>query len=390
MGLATAYRLSQHFPEIKTVVLEKEDRVAAHQTGHNSGVIHSGLYYKPGSAKAILAVTGAEMMRRFCSENSIPFKMCGKVVIAYDENEIPALEELYRRGMANGVRDLKLLNQTQLKEIEPHAAGIRALHVPHAGIVDYIQVSEKIKERILYSGNQIKLKMPVTKILRNSDQWILQTPEEEIHSRFIISCAGLFSDRITRMGGTDPNVKIIPFRGEYYKITTERTDLVRGLIYPVPDPRFPFLGVHFTNLIHGGVEAGPNAVLAFKREGYKKTDFNAIDTLEILTYSGFIKLARKFWRMGLEEMKRSYSKTLFVKALQKLVPEIQADDLTTGGSGVRAQALLPTGGLVDDFLIVENPAALHVCNAPSPAATASLAIGNTIAEKARIHFRLMH
>lgn len=388
IGLATAYHLSQRFPDLKTIVIEKENGLASHQTGHNSGVIHSGLYYKPGSAKAAMAVRGAELMKLFCEDNAVQFKICGKVVVAVDVSEIPALEELYRRGTANGVRDLSLINTDQLKETEPYAAGIRALHVPHAGIVDYAEVSRKMGELIQSAGMQIRLGMPVVSILRNTEKWILQTPNGEFEARFIISCAGLFSDRVARMGGNDPQVKIVPFRGEYYKISPEKNYLVKGLIYPVPDTRFPFLGVHFTNLIHGGVEAGPNAVLAFKREGYKKSDFSFADTFETLTYPGFIKLARKFWRMGLDEMRRSYSKALFTKALQRLVPEIQTADLITGGSGVRAQALLPNGTLVDDFLIVESSASLHVCNAPSPAATASLAIAETIVRKAVAHFDL--
>ncbi|MBL7995977.1 L-2-hydroxyglutarate oxidase [bacterium] len=388
VGLATAYRLSQQYPGLKIVIIEKENRLAAHQTGHNSGVIHSGLYYKPGSTKASTAVRGANMMKQFCEANSIPYRLCGKVVVATNEGELPALDELHRRGVANGVKDLKILSREELKEIEPYAAGIRALHVPHAGIVDYTQVSEKLGEHIQFAGNQILLGSRVISIAKNSENWILQTPHTEFQVRFIIGCAGLFSDRIARLGGIDPKVKIVPFRGEYYKIKPDMNYLVKGLIYPVPDPRFPFLGVHFTNLIHGGVEAGPNAVLAFKREGYKKSDFNLVDIIETLTYRGFLKLAKKNWRMGFDEMKRSYSKTLFVKALQKLVPEIRSSDLITGGSGVRAQALLPNGNLADDFIIIASSHAIHVCNAPSPAATASLAIADTIVQKAAECFNL--
>lgn len=388
IGLATAYRLSRLFPELKAVVIEKENVLAAHQTGHNSGVIHSGLYYKPGTAKAIHAVRGAALMKQFCADHAVPFKICGKLVVATEERELPALDELYRRGTANGVPDLKILHREQLREIEPHTAGIRALHIPHAGIVDYTQVSLKLGELIQSAGSEIRLGTRVLSISKNSGKHVLQTNEEAFHVRYIIGCAGLFSDRVARMSGTDPEICIIPFRGEYYKIRPEKNYLVRGLIYPVPDARFPFLGVHFTNLVNGGVEAGPNAVLAFKREGYKKSDFSLTDTFETLTYPGFIKLARKYWRMGWQEMRRSYSKKLFVAALQKLVPEIQASDLVTGGSGVRAQALKPTGELVDDFMIVETHGALHVCNAPSPAATASLAIADTILEKAKLHFNL--
>lgn len=388
VGLATAQRLSKLYPKIRIAVLEKEDRVAYHQTGHNSGVIHSGLYYKPGSAKAATAVLGAELLKQFCAENGIPVKLCGKVVVAVDESELRALEELYRRGTANGVKGLKVIGREQLNEIEPHAAGLRALHVPYAGIVDYVQVAEKIAEKIRSAGAEIYLSASVVSISKQTQEWILHTPIGDIEAAFIISCAGLFSDRMAKMSGTNLKARIVPFRGEYYKIRPESCHLVNGLIYPVPDTRFPFLGVHFTNLIHGGVEAGPNAVLAFKREGYRKTDFNLRDTLETLTYPGFIKLARKFWRTGIDEMKRSYSKSLFVKALQKLVPQIQERDLSSGGSGVRAQALLPDGNLVDDFLIVEGASSLHVCNAPSPAATASFAIADEITKRAARHFGL--
>jgi L-2-hydroxyglutarate oxidase len=388
VGLATAHQLSKQYPRFKIAVLEKEDRVAAHQSGHNSGVIHSGLYYKPGSVKAATAVRGADLLKRFCAINSLPVTVCGKIVVAIDEKELPALDELYRRGMANGVPDLKIIGREQLREIEPHAAGIRALHVPHAGIVDYVQVAEKIAEGIRLTGSEIRLDARVTAISQRSEGWILHTSRDEIQAAFVVSCAGLYSDRVAKKSGTDPGARIVPFRGEYYNVRTESCHLVKGLIYPVPDPRFPFLGVHFTNLIHGGVEAGPNAVLAFKREGYKKSDFSLRDTFGTLTYPGFIKLARKFWRTGLNEMKRSYSKKLFVTALRKLVPEIQEKDLVSGGSGVRAQALLPNGNLVDDFLIVEGPRALHVCNAPSPAATASFAIAEEITKKAAAHFGL--
>ncbi len=388
VGLATAYRLHEQFPQYRYALIEKEDRVAAHQTGHNSGVIHSGLYYKPGTSKAVLAVKGAEMLKQFCTDHHIPFRLCGKVVVATDERELPALEELHRRGQANGVRDLKLIDRAELKEIEPHAAGIKALRVPHAGIVDYTQVSQKMAEILAKSGTRLFFRNKVQYISGSSGRWNLHTDQSDIRARFVISCAGLHSDRVASMTVRKTGFRIVPFRGEYYKLRPERAHLVKGLIYPVPDPRFPFLGVHFTNLIQGGVEAGPNAVLAFHREGYRKRDFDLRDTLNTWTYPGFIRLARKFWRTGMDEMKRSYSKKLFVHALQKLVPEIQVDDLAPGGSGVRAQALRPDGNLVDDFLVLEDRGAMHVCNAPSPAATASLAIAETIVQKARIRFEL--
>jgi L-2-hydroxyglutarate oxidase len=388
VGLATAYRLSQQFPKYKYVLLEKENRVAAHQTGHNSGVIHSGLYYKPGSAKASHAVNGAESLKQFCAENNIPFRLCGKVVVATEENEFTALEELYRRGLANGVRGLKMIDRDQLKEIEPHASGIKALHIPYAGIVDYSRVTEKLAEQIQHSGAQLLLNHKVTGISVTKGKRIIQTNQGDYSASCIITCAGLHADRVVRMSGLNPKIKIVPFRGEYYKIRPEKNYLVNGLIYPVPDARFPFLGVHFTNLIHGGVEAGPNAVLAFKREGYKKSDFSLLDSVDTMTYPGFLRLARKYWKTGLDEIKRSYSKRLFTKALQKLVPEIQEEDLITGGSGVRAQALPKDGNLVDDFLIIENENTLHVCNAPSPAATASLSIAETIVKKAQDRFGL--
>jgi L-2-hydroxyglutarate oxidase len=353
VGLATAYALRDLGP----VVYEKEREVGRHQTGHNSGVIHSGIYYKPGSYKARLCVEGARQMREFCLEHAIPHAICGKVVVATDESELPRLDELGRRATANGVA-AERIGPERLREIEPHARGIAALHVPGTGIVDYARVARKLADFVeVRRGVRVE-------------------SARSLGARLVINCAGLFSDRLARS-----RTKIVPFRGEYYEL--RRTSLVRGLIYPVPDPAFPFLGVHFTRMVGGGVEAGPNAVLALKREGYRWGDLCVRDALETLAYRGFRRLARRHWRMGLLEVWRSWSKPAFVRALQRLVPEVQKEDLEPAGAGVRAQALDPEGTLVDDFRIEDRPGEIHVLNAPSPAATASLAIGDLIASRAR-------
>jgi L-2-hydroxyglutarate oxidase LhgO len=388
VGLATAHELLRAHPDCRLVLLEKEGELGAHQTSHNSGVIHSGLYYKPGSKKARTCVAGAERMKEFCREQGIPFQICGKVVVATEEREIPALEELHRRGIANEVPGLAMMGPERLREIEPHATGLRALHVPQAGIIDYGMVARKLGDLIRSQGGDVRLGAKLKTIRSDRQGLCLETTRGPVQARYLISCAGLHSDRVARWEGGDPKAKIVPFRGEYYDLVPERCHLVRGLIYPVPDPRFPFLGVHFTRSIHGGVEAGPNAVLALRREGYRKTQLSLRDTFEVLTYPGFWKLARTYWKTGFEEMVRSFSKKAFVRALAKLVPEIREEDVRRGGSGVRAQALKPDGQLVDDFLIVERPRALHVCNAPSPAATASLAIGSEITRLASERFEL--
>ena len=384
VGLATALKLLQRAPHAKVCVLEKETEVASHQTGNNSGVIHSGIYYKPGSAKARTCVEGARRMIEFCAMHNIPHLLCGKVVVATSETELPALIELHRRGLANGVAGVVEIGSERLREIEPHAKGIKALWVPGTGIVDYKLVAKKYADLIQAAGGVIQTGTRVLAISTRADTdggAILSTSRGEFQAKTLVNCGGLHSDRLARLGGADPDVRIVPFRGEYYKLVSSRETLVKGLIYPVPDPRFPFLGVHFTRMIGGGVEAGPNAVLALKREGYSKTSFDMRDCLETFAYPGFWRMAKKHWRMGIGEIHRSFSKSAFTRALQKLLPEIRAEDLQDGGSGVRAQALLPDGSLVDDFRIVRSRSgdAIHVLNAPSPAATASLSIGEQIA-----------
>ena len=378
VGLATAYALTRRHPSVPVVVLEKEAELAHHQTGHNSGVIHSGVYYKPGSAKARTCTRGGALLRRFCEENDVLYVECGKVIVAREPGELPALEELHRRGTANGVPRLELVGPERLREIEPHAAGIRALHVPTAAIVDYREVCAALARRITAAGGTIHTGARVTSIRESASEVVIDSTAGDLNVESYIACAGLQSDRLVRMAGGRPEAKIVPFRGEYYEIVAERRDLVRGLIYPVPDPRFPFLGVHFTRTIHGGVEAGPNAVLALAREGYRKRDINPRDLAETLSYAGFWRLIAKYWRTAAGEVYRSLSKRAFARALATLVPEITARDLVRAPAGVRAQALAPDGFLHDDFLVIEKTRSLHVCNAPSPAATASLAIAEEI------------
>ena len=379
VGTATALSLLSQ-KSFKLLLLEAEPSLAAHQTGNNSGVIHSGLYYKPDSLKALNCTSGREMMYNFCEEHNLPYDKCGKVVVATSEEEIPALNMLEERGRANGLTGIKRLLSEEIKEYEPHANGVDGLFVPQTGIVDYVAVTKKYAELIEAKGGEIQLNSKFHSAQRDGKDLILLTNKDEYRTNFVLNCGGLQSDRIAKLFGVDPKLKIIPFRGEYYTLKKEKQYLVNNLIYPVPDPQFPFLGVHFTRMINGGVEAGPNAVLAFKREGYKKTDFSLRDILEMKFYPGFWKMATKYYKMGFEEFRRSFSKELFVKSLQKLIPEIQYDDIEPGGSGVRAQALEPDGKLVDDFRIVEAERMVHVLNAPSPAATASLSIGKTISE----------
>jgi len=386
VGLATALKLKEKYTEASVTVLEKEDGVAKHQTGNNSGVIHSGIYYKPGSLKAKNCVTGYKMLLEFCDEHNIEYNLCGKVVVATDESEIEYLKILYQRGVENGLENLKMLSEAELKEYEPNANGIAGIHVPQTGIIDYKIVSEKMKEVLLTKGVEIKFGEEVVGIRQHPDRnnqtiQIVETKKNSYETDFIISCAGLQSDRIASLTEDDLNVRIIPFRGEYYKLKESAKHLVNTLIYPVPDPNFPFLGVHFTNLIDGGVEAGPNAVFSFNREGYSRTSFSLKDSFQSLTWFGFLKVVKKYWRTGLGEFYRSFSKKAFVKALQKLIPQIQESDLTEGGAGVRAQACDKAGGLIDDFYLIEKENIIHVLNAPSPAATASLAIGQYIAER---------
>jgi len=385
VGMATAMELSST-QNHSIIVVEAENRLAAHQTGNNSGVIHSGLYYKPGSLKAVNCTIGREQIYEFCQVHNIPHERCGKVVVAVSNDEIPKLEKLEERGIANGLKGIKRLKPGEIKEYEPHVAGVAGLFVPDTGVVDYTNVVEKYAEIFKNHGGEIKLDSRVKKITVNSGEIILHTAGGDIVCKNLVNCGGLQSDRIARMCGVNPNLKIIPFRGEYYKLAKEKESLVRNLVYPVPDPAFPFLGVHFTRMKRGGVEAGPNAVLAFKREGYKKMDFSIKDNMELIGYKGFWIMAFKYWQMGLGEMWRSFSKTAFTHALQRLLPVIEKKDLEPGGAGVRAQALEPDGFLVDDFRIKEAKNMVHVLNAPSPAATASINIGKSIAEIARKNF----
>ncbi len=385
MATAMALATSSH-PNL--VVLEAEDRLAAHQTGNNSGVIHSGLYYKPGSLKARNCVEGRLAMYRFCEEHNIAHENCGKVVVATNQEELAALAKLEERGFANGLEDVRRLTAEEIKEFEPHAAGIAGLHVPYTGIVDYIQVTKTYGEIVKSAGGEICTRTRVLKFHSSNQEFVLETSQGEVHCLNLINCAGLHSDAVARMCGVNPGLQIIPFRGEYYEVVPEKQDLVHNLLYPVPDPRFPFLGVHFTRMIKGGLEAGPNAVIAFKREGYQFWDISLGDLLRYFTYTGFWRMGFKYWRMGFGEIYRSLSKPAFVKALQHLVPELTANDIHRSGAGVRAQALEPNGNLVDDFRIVEAERMVHVLNAPSPAATASISIGKSIADMAAKNFSL--
>ena len=387
VGLATAMALVES-GVTSVAVLEAEEKLAAHQTGNNSGVIHSGLYYKPGSLKAVNCVTGREALYRFCQEQGIAHQACGKLVVATREDELVALGELEKKGIANGLKGLRRVSAAELKEYEPHVAGIAGLRVSETGIVDYVKVCEKYAEIITAGGGEIHLNFKVTRVKKKSQELILCSGSGEIRCRNLVNCAGLYSDRITRMCGIKPGMQIIPFRGEYYELIPERGSLVHNLIYPVPDPRFPFLGVHFTRRIAGGVEAGPNAVLAFKRQGYGKWSFSWRDAAQFALYPGFWAMGLKFWKMGLGEFHRSFSKRAFVRALQRLIPEIRDEDLQPGGAGVRAQALEANGFLVDDFRIKETEHMVHVLNAPSPAATASISIGRSIAALALKNFTL--
>ena len=382
VGLATAMALTQRRPDLKLAILEKEDRVAAHQTGNNSGVIHAGLYYKPGSLKARMAVEGARRMVEFCQQHDLPYELCGKVVVATSEEEVPRLDELYRRGTANGVPGLQRIGAEQFREYEPEATGVAAIWSPNTGIVDYVAVSEKYAQIVQEQGGELRLNTKVLDVHPETGGLRIETTQGEIDTRALINCGGLQCDLVAQMMGDTLGLRIVPFRGEYYELVPERSHLVRGLIYPVPDPRFPFLGVHFTKKLDGSVEAGPNAVLAFAREGYKKTDIDPGYLARLLAFRGFWIMASKYWKTGLAEMYRSVSKPAFVRALQVLAPAVANDDIKRAGAGVRAQAMAQDGSLLDDFSFVEGPRAVHVLNAPSPAATASLVIGETIAEKA--------
>lgn len=380
VGLATGYELSQRFPDRSVVLLEKESRLGRHQTGHNSGVLHSGIYYRPGSLHATNCREGKRRMEEFCAAQNIPFDICGKVIVATSDAETPALENIFSRGQQNGVR-CEMIGPERLREIEPHCAGVRAIHVPEAGIVDYVRVAERLGELVTQHGHRIVTGARVTGMRNEQGQVVVESTAGEFIAKRVVNCTGLYSDRVAKLSGEKPNAKIVPFRGEYFFLKPEAHHLCRGLIYPVPDPRFPFLGVHFTRVVEGGVECGPNAVLAFSREGYRKLDVNLRDLAESLTYSGFLRMAAKYWYTGAGEMWRSISKRAFVHALQRLVPEIRSEHLNTAPSGVRAQAVTPDGNLVDDFLFLQSERVVNVCNAPSPAATSSLNIGRLIVDR---------
>jgi len=379
VGLASAYRILEQNPATSLCLLEKEDDVARHQTGHNSGVIHSGIYYKPGSLKAQNCIKGYQQLLEFAQQHNIPHEICGKVIVATKTSELQALDNIYNRGIDNGLTGIQKLQPNEVNEIEPHVRSVAGILVPQTGIIDYVMMAGKLKELIENKGGSLVTGEKVESIKTEGEFTAIRTTNNEYQTRFVINCAGLYSDKLAQMTGQAENLQIIPFRGEYFFIKPEKSHLVKNLIYPVPNPNFPFLGVHFTRMIHGGLEAGPNAVLAFKREGYKKSDFDLKELWEILKFPGFHKIMIKYWKEGLEEMYRSWSKAAFTRALQQLIPEIESDDLISGGSGVRAQACDTSGNLSDDFLIYEHDNILNICNAPSPAATSSLSIGATIA-----------
>lgn len=382
VGLATAYRLLEKDPSIKVCVVEKESQVACHQTGHNSGVIHSGIYYKPGSKKAINCIRGYGQLIEFCRTNEIEFDICGKIIVATHTDQIPILEGIYARGIENGLKGLKKIDPGEIKSIEPHVTGIKGIKVPQAGIINFRSVAEKLAMLIKEKGGEICLNESVINIIQQAGGCVVQTAKREFESALIVNCTGLYSDKVARLTVPDLDVRIIPFRGEYYKLKPERRYLVNNLIYPVPDPNFPFLGVHFTRMISGEIEAGPNAVLAFGREGYRKSNINLRELFDTLSWPGFLKVSKKYWTTGVKELYRSYSKAAFTRALQALIPEIKQEDLIEGGAGVRAQACDKNGNLIDDFMILEKEHVINVCNAPSPAATSGLSIGEFIAGKA--------
>ena len=388
VGLATAMELLAERPSTRLVLLEKEPRLAAHQTSHNSGVIHSGIYYRPGSMKARTCVEGGKLLREFCDRHGVPYAICGKVVVAADLSELSQLEQLCQRGMMNGVQGVSLIGPERLQEIEPHARGVKALHVASAGIVDYASVADAMASVIQRQGGTILTGTRVDRLVRQNSAWVLETTQGAVQSTFLIICGGLYADRIAEQAGAPPSLKIIPFRGDYYELAPARRSLIRAMVYPVPNPSLPFLGVHFTRALSGEVHVGPNAVLALKREGYRKTDVDAGDTMEMLTYPGFWRMACRYGVTGLGEVYRAWNRRAFARAAQRLVPVIRAEDLIPGGSGVRAQAVDRRGRLVDDFDIVAGHGAIHVRNVPSPAATASISIGRTIARQAFNAFEL--
>ncbi|MCH9028303.1 MAG: L-2-hydroxyglutarate oxidase [Bacteroidetes bacterium] len=386
IGTATAMAL-QRESDYKILIIEAEDKLAAHQTGNNSGVIHSGLFYKPGSIKAKSCIEGRELLFNFCEKHNINFERCGKVVVATTDDELKPLQYLYERGIANGLEGIKKLKKEEINEYEPHVVGLKGLFIPQTGIVDFACVTNTYAQIIKLAGGEIETNCKFLSLSDSLDELLINSTKGEIRTKFLINCSGLYSDRIAKLCGVDPGLQIIPFRGEYYKLIKEKEHLVNNLVYPVPDPMFPFLGVHFSRMINGGVEAGPNAVLAFKREGYSHKDFSITDVAKMLSYTGFLKMVMKYYKIGLGEFHRSLSKQAFVKALKKLIPEIEHTDLVIGGAGVRAQALGPSGNLIDDFRIIEAARMIHVLNAPSPAATASLSIGIKIALMAKRNYK---
>lgn len=381
VGLATGVKILEKNPSLKLLLLEKENDIAKHQTGNNSGVIHSGIYYKPNSLKATNCIRGYEMLLNFCNERNIKYDICGKIILATNENEIPIMNNIYERGIHNGLKGLKILNSKEINEIEPYAKGVAAIHVPQTGIIDYTEVSKKYLDVIKENNGKILFNENVINIKINNSITTVFTKQNKYNAKIVVTCSGLQSDRLAKLTHKNLNYRLIPFRGEYYKLKKASHYLVKNLIYPVPDPSFPFLGVHFTRMIDNEVECGPNAVLSFKREGYSKFSFSLKDTIDTFTWKGFHIVMKKHWKTGLGEFYRSYNKNAFVKALKKLIPEIEKENLTKGGAGVRAQACLADGSLIDDFLFMEDEGVIHVCNAPSPAATASLSIGQTISEK---------
>lgn len=389
VGLSTAYKLSESFPDIDILVLEKENMVAAHQTGNNSGVIHSGIYYKPNSYRAKNCVDGRHQLVDFCRQYDVDYEICGKVIVATDEKDIPRLDDIFEIGRINEIEEIEQIDPYELAEIEPHARGVKAIHVPCAGIVDYVGVCKKLKQLIEERGGEVQCSQEVRHInSRNKQQLSVSTGTDQYTARHLINCAGLYSDHVAKSAGVRPDVQIVPFRGEYFELKPEARHLVNGLIYPMPNPAFPFLGVHFTKMTTGGVECGPNAVFAFKREGYDKISFDLNETIETLNFPGFWKMAKEHWKMGLHEWYRSFSRKAFVRDLQKMVPAIRPEHLDVSPSGVRAMALKPNGEIMDDFQFEVTENEIHVLNAPSPAATAGLAIGDEIVARARHAFTL--
>ena len=397
VGLATAMRMARDHPGLRCALLEKEAELGTHQTGHNSGVLHSGIYYRPGSVKAQTCVAGKKALLEFCDEHGIHYDLCGKVIIATSPEELPRLEELHRRAQANGVEGVRTIGPEELREIEPHCTGLQALHAPFTGIIDFGDVARTYARLFEAAGGAIRTSCEVTGMTRSPRGFVIETSQDTLETRSMINCAGLFVDRVAAMtpgfassvhGGIDEPVRIIPFRGEYHRLKPEKQGFVKGLVYPVPDPQFPFLGVHFTPTVHGRVEVGPNAVLAFARQGYRQSDFNLRDLYEIFSYRGFWGMARKHWKTSLPELRRSFDRRAFTRALQRLIPAIQSEDLVYSGAGVRAQAVSASGRLVDDFVIAESDGAIHVLNAPSPGATSSLGIADTICRTAARTFAL--